>query len=288
MSGPFVSEQAGVELIYEPKILLPVRDWMSAVVSIGEQEIMHRRSPGQQIVHVLDSEVRFFYEPWDEILWATATVSKVLCHPYLENWLSEPLRILLGRLIFPRLVARNFGDRKAAISLRMSPPRLGEAGLASLLGRDYLGHADEFWELYTRLLILIAESRGLDRMPNFESHPITRFYEEIILAEQGSRWVICLTLASAAEGLVKILRKGTNTDASGKTQGGVGKYLSRLVEQNVLEEASVAAWKYLRHSVMHGNLLTPWPTHKDNARMRALAELVHQLTRKLVCTSTIN
>lgn len=62
---------------------------------------------------------------------------------------------------------------------------------------------------YGNLLTLIARGSG------FESHTVTSFYEEVIQASQGSRWVWALTLASSIEGLIRILspRGSLRTDA---------------------------------------------------------------------------
>jgi hypothetical protein len=51
----------------------------------------------------------------------------------------------------------------------------------------------------------IAKGKNEQGLPNFEADRITRFYEEIMRASQGSRWVLCMTLASVAEGLARAL-----------------------------------------------------------------------------------
>jgi hypothetical protein len=181
---------------------------MITVTSIGDTEIQRKHSAGQQIIQVPSSEIKFFYTPSDGSMWVTATTSSTLPHPYAENWLSEPLRILLGQLVFPRLVARNLGDGSAHVLLRTSPTQFSEPCVASLLGDDALGSGAKFWECHRRLLTLIADARDSAGEPNFESHPLTRFYEEIIQATQGTRWVLCMTIASAAEGLARMLAQG--------------------------------------------------------------------------------
>ncbi|HEY9073405.1 MAG TPA: hypothetical protein VIN67_04650, partial [Desulfobaccales bacterium] len=98
VSGPGVSADSGVELVFYPNFLLPMEKTMMTVTSIDGKEIQWSRKAGQQIIQVLDSEIEFFYRPSSESLWVTATKSGKLKHPYLENLLSEPLRILLGQL----------------------------------------------------------------------------------------------------------------------------------------------------------------------------------------------
>jgi len=312
-SGPWVSTEPGVELIFYPNFLLPMDKEMETVTSIDGKKIQWRRSAGQQTIHVLDSEIRFFYTPSDKALWITATTSDKLRHPYAENWLSEPLRVLLGQLVFPRLVARNLGDGTAQVSLRSSLPPLRNSGIASLVGGDPIGVGAEFWELYASLLTLISEAKDGKGLPDLQSHRITRFYEEIIQATRGSRWVLCLTLASVGEGLAKMLirpaeQKSDFTEEDieslkttiAKWEGdkglqgrmlaeiaragerSVGRYLRDLVQRGVLEHSNERAWSSVRHSVMHGNLVTPWATEDEDKRLLDLADLVHRLTREIM------
>jgi hypothetical protein len=312
-SGPWVSTESGVELVFRPKLWLPMDKAMVTVTSVDGTEIQRSHSAGQQTVQALDSEIRFFYTPSGESLWLTAKTSDKLQHPYVENWLSEPLRVLLGQLVFPRLVAHNFGDGTARVWLRPSPRHFRDSSVASLLGVDPLGAGAKFWELYTSLLTLIAEARDDKGHPNFESHRITRFYEEIIQATQGSMWVVCMTLASAAEGLAKMLmrpderrsdfteqdieslktnvatwkgdeglRNRVLADIARASERSVGRYLRDLRQRGILEIRNERAWSAVRHAVMHGNLVSPWATEEEDKRLRDLADLVHRLTRKLI------
>jgi hypothetical protein len=178
---------------------------MLSVVSIDGAEIGRRHTAGRKSVQVLGTEIAFFYPPFGDGLWVTAQTSGKLTHPYMENWISEPLRIMLGQFVFPRLVARNFGNGTADVWLRPSPRRFRNPGIASLVGDNSSRSATQFWDLYARLLTLIAEARNDKDQPSFEAHAVTRFYDEITQATQGSRWVLCMTLASAAEGLARML-----------------------------------------------------------------------------------
>ncbi|MDD2903310.1 MAG: hypothetical protein PHU44_12835 [Syntrophales bacterium] len=313
VSGSWVSTDSSVELVFNPKIYLPLDKEMLTVTSIDGNEIHWKRSAAEQTIEVLDSEIKFFYKPYTESLWLTAKTSSKLTHPYLENWLSEPLRILLGQLVFPRLVARNLGDGTAHVWLRPSPGLFRNTGIASLVGGDPYGARAEFWELYSKLLILISEARDEKGTPNFESNPITRFYEEIIQATRGSRWVLCLTLASVVEGLAKMLMqpaekksdfpkeeieriKKTVAEWKGHerlrsrilgeieraSERSISSYLRDLVHRGVLKQSNERAWSSIRHNVMHGNLVIPWATEEEDKRVLDLADLVHRLTRELI------
>ena len=142
--------------------------------------------------------------PSDDSLWVTAKTSDKLPHPYAENWIGEPLRVLLGQLVFPRLVARNFGNGTST-------------GLVTAFATSFISGNHRSFPGRTRprrqtVLGVIREPahtdcRGRDGQgqPGFEAHEISRFYEELIQATQGSRWVFCMTLASTAEAIARML-----------------------------------------------------------------------------------
>ncbi|TKJ32889.1 MAG: hypothetical protein CEE38_21960 [Planctomycetes bacterium B3_Pla] len=273
--GPWVSEQSSVELVFRPKLCLPMDKAMVTVTSIDGTEIERKHSAGQQTIQLLNSEVRFFYTPSSDSLWLTAETSDKLQHPYAENWVSEPLRILLGQLVYPRLVARNFGDGTAHVWLRPLPRHFRSLSIASLLGEDPSGARKEFWELYASLLRLIAEARDDDGHPNLESHPITRFYEEIIRATQGSKWVLCMTLSSVAEGLLRLL-----IPPGQKVK--IDNFMKMLVRQNILVDENQLSWTKVRHAVMHGQLVSLWGTKEEDKELDHLVDLVRRLTREFI------
>jgi len=312
-TGPWVSAESGVELVFRPKLRLPMDKAMETITSVNGEEIERRHSVGQQTVQVLNSEITFFYKPTEESLWVTMKTSDKLQHPYAENWLSEPLRVLLGQLTFPRLVARNLGDGTAQVWIRPSPRHVGDSGIASLISGDMYRSREEFWALYSSLLTLIAEARDEQGHPNFESHRITRFYEEVIQATQGSKWVLSMTLASAGEGLAKMLMRPEDlksdyaekdieslkttvagwegdkglrdrilSDITNAGKRSIGKFLRDLVQRGVLEGKNARAWSTVRHAVMHGNLASPWVSEQEDKRLLDLADLVHRLTRELI------
>lgn len=313
VSGQWVSKVSGVELVFLPRLHLPMEHWMESVTKIGGEEIQYQREPGRCVLRVLGSEIEFYHRPGSEALYLAATASTELPHPYLENWLSEPLRVLTGQLIYPRLVARNKGNGTADVWLRPSPSRLPNAGLASLLGKDPIEAKDSFWEMYSGLLAFIANARDADNQPNFESNRLTRFYEEIAQAAGGSRWVLCLTLASTAEGIAKMimrpeeqksdfdsaqlaclkrtvkkwegdpeLKKRILGDISRAGIRTIGSFLKSLVNRQVVGVAQAQAWKDVRNQVMHGNLISPWGGKDEDQRLMDLTGLVHSLTNHLL------
>ena len=274
VTGPWVAEDSGVELMFSPRLRIPMETALVTRSTIGGEEVSLRRESGQQTIDVLGSRIRFFHSPSDEALWVTAATSQQLQHPFAENWLSEPLRVLLGQLVYPRGVARNLGDGRAHIWLRPSP-RTTPSLILSLMESDPLGSRQEFWELYAKYLEFVARGRSETGDPNFDANEVTRFYEEIIQASQVSRWVLSMSLASAAEGIAKALmpkRKGPRVD----------NYFKDLVAHGVLKRENQRTWRTVRHAVMHGQLTVPWPTEDGDRHLRELADLVHRLTRELI------
>ncbi len=274
-TGPWVSDQSGIELVFQPEFWLPMDTPMLTVTTVDGIEIERKHRAGQQTIRVLDSEIKFFHKPSSDSLWLTAGTTDKLRHPYAEVWVCEPLRILLGQLVYPRLVARNFGDRTAHVWLRASLGEFPGLGVASLLRDDPAAMRKEFWELYRNLLQFIAEAWNANQHPNLELHPVTRFYEEIIRAAAGSRWVLCMTVSSVVEGLVRLL-------VPQKTNVKIDNYLKTLVDQRVIDDENQRSWTRVRHAVMHGHLASPWGTEEEDKQINQLIDLVHRLTRTLI------
>jgi len=312
-TGRWVSSESSIELVFQPELRLPMDETMTEVFSVNEEEIERRHRPGRKVLKLLNSEIKFFHTPSDDSLWVTARTSDKLPHPYAENWVGEPLRVLLGQLVFPRLVARNFGNGTAQVWLRPSPPRFLHSGMASLLREEPVLSGQRFWDLYANLLTLVAEARDPQGQRNFEVHKITRFYEEMIQATQGSRWVLCMTLASTAEAIARMLMRPDERksdfdeteieslkellrtwkgdehlktrvlgDVARAGMRTIGRYLKDLVGQNILVPQNERSWSAVRNAVMHGNLVSPWATEEEDARLLSLSDLVHRLTHQLI------
>lgn len=298
---------SGVELVYSPAPDVPFLERITTKAHIGDTEIGWQTSGGRHSFTVLGSNIEALTEPWSNELWVIASLSADLNHPYLENWLSEPLRALRGQLIFPRLVARNFADGRAFVSLRQAPTLRGSLGgcATQLRARS----AREFWEFYERYLTYIARYHTMDGNPEFESNPLTRFHDEVIQARlAGSHWVLALCVASAIEGIVKLgpdfaatlpdfsaedvspveefverlkpisLRSRIGSMVAKLREPSVAKYLSKLVAVGCVDTDHVAAWKQIRNRVTHGNLFEPWGTEDEDAQLVKLVELLYGLT----------
>jgi hypothetical protein len=197
-----VSPQASTELIFStsPGHLM--------ALALGRFARTEQPSGGYRNEHELEllgSNIRFTYDSARRILSVTASHSADLPHPFAENWLGEPFRLLFGQLIFPRLVARNMDNGRAHVWVRPSPGLIPAARWAALWEPSDLRDKEAFWSCYGNILSLIARARDDDGQPNFEAHKVTRLYQEIIQAARGSRWVWALTFSSSIEALAKLI-----------------------------------------------------------------------------------
>lgn len=267
---------------------------------------------GYEPVHVLKIEgttVRFHFDSAADLLTITTNGSDLLPLTFAENWLGEPLRILLGQLIFPRLVARNFPRGEAMVSVRQTPSWRRDSNWAALWqGEQALIAKDDFWRLYGELLTFIAKGG------EFEASKLTSLYEEVIQAARGSRWVWALTFASSVEGLVGMLipkgakRADANVtdiealvnhikawpgsderlrqsaiNAAHRTAEATPRFvLNELRKLGLVTSAEVKAWEKVRNAVMHGSLVSPYSSEEDDSLLLALASLMRALTRAVV------
>jgi hypothetical protein len=308
VSGPTVCEKSGVEVVYDSPLRLPLPMNMETTVRRGAHEVRRLRTRGAKEMQVAGSEIGFFHSADGDLIWGVATTSDSFVHPYAENWISEPLRILLGDLAFPRLVARNLGKGSAKIWLRPAPLHRADVITSSILQVDPYFACDRFWDLYCDILAMVIFAKDESGNPNFEPHPLTRYYEELAQASIASNWVLCMTLASIAEGLVKLLvpQKSRNVNIDPRSfedlkrhikkwngdsnlrsrilnsvklaeEKGVVQLLKELCKEEKVESGHVETWREVRNQVMHGSLVSPWSDRELIMRMKLLTEMVHRL-----------
>lgn len=263
---------------------------------------------------LLGTEIEFTFNPIYGTLKVYSNASEDLPATFTENWLAEPFRIMLGELIYPRLVVRVLGDGHAHVQMRSSPGHTDKSNWIALWqGKNALIDADGFWSIYADLLHHVASARDERGHRNFEPNKLTQHYEELMQAAAGSRWVWALTLASTAEALVlEIFPRGSkykvaDTDAIRELSEHIRKWtgdnnlkstaiqavkrtgeiaaakgLALLREQGIVNDDGVASWKDIRNSVMHGSLVSRYSDEEEDKKIIALAGLVHSLTKHVV------
>lgn len=303
-----VADESSTELIFSVPVHHPMALSLNRYIRTAQQSGPLLR---EHVVEALGSTIRFAYDPAGGTLSVTATHSADLRPTYTENWLAEPLMILFGQLIFPRLVARNLGDRRTHVFVRRSPHLIQEAGWVALWSGDNLSLSEtEFWNRYTELLTLIARARNENGHPNFEANTVTTFYQEIIQAAEGTRWVWALTLASCIEGLVNLieppgqprpdtqqaavqslvdhvrawpgedgrLKENAVNAVRRAAQTTAAFTMRRLVAEGAITQRHVTAWNAVRNRAVHGTPLTPYSSEEGDGQLLALVEMMHSLT----------
>lgn len=308
-----VAEKSGVELVYDKPMRLPIPMNLVKTVQRGDEEVLWSRSRGTQTIEVLDAAIEFFQSAEHEHIWAVAEATTNFPHPHLENWLSEPLNLLLGEIVSPRLQARNFGDGRASIVFRPTSGHTVNSLAGCILREDPRIAGERFWSLYCDILTIVATARDANGHRNFEAHPLTHYYWEIIQATKGSNWVLCMTLASTVEGIVKMMfseseRKSDHDDSvvnslknvikdwkgAENLRSQVLQYLDRfktkgtnnllrsLIGSNGITSEQANAWIKLRNSSMHGDMVMPWSDEEQDARIDNLIELTHRLSEAYI------
>lgn len=313
VAGFGVSDRSSVELVYDRPLRLPIPMNMVKTVYRGDKEVLSSRSSGTKTVKVIDTSIEFHCSADQEHVWAVADTSPTFPHLHLENWISEPLNLLLGEVVYPRLRARNFGNGKALIVLSSSSGSAASSLTANILREDPLGAGDRFWTLYRDILTVVAMAKDPSGHSNFEAHPLTQFYWEIIQATKGTNWVLCMTLASVVEGIAKMMfseaeRKSDWPEADidslkqavmnwkgnddlrsvvinyvgGFKMKGVAKTLKSLVNDGTITTEQIFAWEKIRHTAMHGGMVVPWSDEEQDGRIFSLIELTHRLSTAFI------
>jgi hypothetical protein len=271
-------------------------------------------------LHLGDATIRFHFDTKADLLTISTRGSDLLPLTLTENWLGEPLRVLFGQLVFPRLVARRFPKGGAMIRLGRAPTWHRNSDWTGLWSEKDLSGRNWFWQLYSDLLLHVA------RAGEYEGHKITKLYEEVIQASCGSRWVTALTFASSIEGLIRMLsprgskRADADHDAAASLVSHIKTWrdpakpkevvnrlksiatgaihyatnttpkhvLTKLCQAGVVTQFQLDAWEKIRNAVMHGDLISPYSSEEDDALLLALVALLHALTREVIRPTAIS
>lgn len=258
---------------------------------------------------ILGSTIEYVYERGANVVSITASHSAQLQRNYTERWLTEPLRIMFGQPIVPRLTGRNQGGE--SIIWISAQPRLDGASWSAFWTKESLSKLDSFFDCYAKLLTMIALAGDL------EAHPVTRFYDELAQVAKASPWTIALTLAGCTEGLATLLRpkmsdgesqrekkwsaqaddladqieqlkgptelKNRAANAIRQAKGAsTGGFLKVLQKGGIITAEQLKTFNYVRNRVMHGTLLSPYSSEDGENQLRHLIDIVHALTRELL------
>lgn len=303
--------EVGTEIL----LIVPERHWLSQALAVSlprpDEDGVSRYS-----AKVVGSLLEFEYQQKSRSLTISVTGSDVFPQTYTEGWLSEPLRMMLGQLAFPRVIVRSNANR-AMVMIPQIRRWHGEADGFSLLDpATTFEDRNLLFEMYAELLQFVASARGVDGMPNFERHPLTRFYEELAQAMHGSRWIMTLTLASAVEGGLNLLFPPNSTDENAnlieledlkdhidkwvghptssaasiaslkdRAKGAISytaemtaiKRLRLLVVEKKVTKDEVMAWEKVRHKVAHGNIFSPFSSDENDRLILNLMRLFRRI-----------
>jgi hypothetical protein len=304
-SGEPGASRAEVMFLAPPELQLGRLMTERSPTSSGTLELVHAMS-------VDGATIRFRYQPATDRLFVSASATPSLNHPFLAETIGEPLRILFGQLLYPRLVARIFQDGSSQIHIRRTHDFIPDAAFVALWPFfEEQQDRSKFWDLFAQLFS-IAAREGPKQKIGFAAHTITRLYEEVIQAAEGTRWVWALTLASACEALGRRLKHivpppepemlreidevaaylalgpgGERIQATLKgalkrlTERTAAKTLRELTVKQKISDDEFGAWTDIRNQVMHGSLVLPWSDEQEDRKIMSLVSLFHKLTREV-------
>lgn len=317
-SGDYVQAEPSVEVVYDAwlDVPIPMRDRRAPRES---DDVFGLAMGPQHVVEVGAGRITFNQRNGDERLSVTASGFQPGLGVFLENWIGEPLNILLGQLVSPRLTARNLGNGSSLVSLRNVSEHRADTRISSLLCERKGQHSVRFWELYGLIMSMIISAGQEKADPDLRLHKLTDYYQETAQATSGSHWVLCMTLASVIEGVANLLfpavkhvrvaaedaddweksirsleahvmqwegeswlRKRLMTSLQYAREKGVLQRLKPLVEEGVVDQQHLDVWQKVRNSVMHGNLVSPWLTAELEQKLERLTELAHRLSEAYI------
>ena len=298
-----VSQERGIELYFDPAPRIPLSEAMHTQIRFGTDCVFEQWGAGRERFEHLGSQFEIFRDPQTGGLWVTATTSNALEHPWFEGSVFEPLQLLTGKLLYPRLVARNLGNGDAQVSLsRIYPLRSTIGGLAPTSDRS------DFWGSYRSCLVYVTKHRRMDVLAPCT---LTLLHHEIIQASTNSNWVFSLALASATEGLIRLAVDETQNvpefspadiDAAKKAVSelppklrdrlcaSIGhlarpsprSQLKALAAAGHITNEQVTAWNTVRNRVAHGVLhgVVEEPDNPDE--LLRMVELAQGLTKYII------
>lgn len=296
-------------------ILVPKRHWLSTVLTFSlpppNDEGISRKT-----LTIRGSALEFEFEPKTNSFTIAVIGSDTFLQTYTEGWLSEPLRLMLGQLVFPRIIVRSNPDRAIVFVSQIRPWHTEHDAFSLFDPAEAFNQPDLFFEHYAELLGFVANEKDGSGNPVIDRQPLTFFYEELAQAMRGSRWIMTMTLASAVEGVLELLFPAGVKDESlnpeeiadlkahidrwpghnlssedsiaalkNKAKGSIShatiltatKRLRLLVKQGKIERAEMAAWEKVRNKVAHGKIFPRFSSADSDQLIENLMSLFRKL-----------
>ncbi len=308
--------KVGTEIL----IHLPERHWISQAL------LMSFPTPdstgiSEHSTDVLGSLLEFVYEPATNTLSISIECNDEFPQTYTEGWLSEPLRMMIGQLVFPRVIVRSNSDRAIVMVSQIRRWHNEADGFALFDPAEIFENRAHFFELYAKLLTFVATARDEKGKRNFDRHALTLYYEELAQAMRGSRWIMTLTLASAVEGVLSQLfptgakDETANQDELKDLKSHIDKWeghrasspesaanlkdrakssvsfaaeltaikrLRLLASEKKVRIEDIAAWEKVRNKVAHGNIFSRFSSDETDRIVLNLMRLYRNVAALVV------
>lgn len=300
-------------------VLVPDRHWLRHVLDWSFPPA-NEAGFNRYAMRIQQSKLEFEYERKSRSLAIAITGSDLFPQTFTENWLSEPLRMMTGHLVFPRIIVRANPDRAIVKVTQVRGWHREGDGYSLFDPATAFKNPQLFFQMYAELLEFVAGARNASGERNHVRHRLTEFYEELAQAMRGSRWIMTLTLASAIEGAMDILFpleakdesadpeelnslknhignwQGhlTSTTASkdllkGLAKGAVSraanltaiKRLRQLERKGLIARKELDAWDKVRNKVAHGNIFSPFSSSENDEVVMCLMSLFRKIAGQI-------
>jgi len=178
VEGLHLDAPAFAEVGTEVLFFVPEQHWLSHVIALSFPP-PDENGLSSHSLELLGSSLEFEYERQTRSLTISVSGGDGFPQTYTERWLSEPLRMMVGQLMFPRVYVRANPDRAIVmVSQNRIWHREGD-GYCLLDPALSFEERTQFFDMYAELLAFVATARDDAGKPNFERHALTTFYEEL-------------------------------------------------------------------------------------------------------------
>lgn len=319
VEGLILDSPGFAEIGTEILVLVPERHWLSEVLTLSFPPA-DENGVSKHSMDLLGSSLEFEYERKSRSFTVSVTGGDAFPQTYTEGWLSEPLRMMLGQLVFPRVIVRANPDRAIVMVPQIRFWHREGDGYSLLDPATTFDNRTLFFDMYAELLKFVATARNAKGEPNFERHPLTKFYEELAQAMRGSRWIMTLTLASSIEGALDLIFPTGAQDETAnpaelkdlkqhidkwaghptssvesvaslkdRAKGAVSfsatltaiKRLRHLASKRVVASDEVGAWDKVRNQVTHGKIFSPFSSEENDRIIINLMTLFRRIADQI-------